>query len=391
MHCILIGVTGPFSRDNAAWSTVTQFITTMDENERQHSVSWISYSTTHDEDGRHVTLLCATTEASVDDVIYANAQVISRELGDRYSCELWASAPAILPLRPVEGYEQFITLALVSDHSSSAPAAAATTIAIPTNTLHHKEEWAVSTMKEWGMLIQTALVTARELIELKHCIDEEITNIEKLIHHHRPDIIIGKDAISFQEIASRGNERFDLLLSPTSNARDFVEHVLLHRISPILERILDGRINETIDFDISVVYSKPNATNQGWHADGDHQKGTKDAGWDAANGWKSRLAEPYAICLFIPLIDLDDDTGYTQFWPASHRYRGLAGFGPVAEIAEATYDGKCSAGDAIWYDYRLMHRGMRNVSQVVRPVLQVLCKKTWYVEKRNYGIDSLRR
>lgn len=403
MHCILIGVTGPPSPSpvNAAWSTVTQFITTVDENERQHSVSWISYSTTHDDDGRHATLLCATTEASVDDVIDATTHVLLRELGNRYSCELWASAPAILPLRPVEGYEQFITLAarhhhddnhplLDSDHSSSTSAAAATTITTPTDTFH-KAEWAVSTMKEWGIFIQTALVTARELIELKQCIYEEITNIEKLIHHHRPDIIIGKDAISFQEISSRGNERFDLLLSPTSKAGDFVEHVLLHRISPILERILDGRINETINFDISVVYSKPNATNQGWHADGDHQKGTNDAGWDAANGWKSRLAEPYAICLFIPLIDLDDDTGYTQFWPASHRYRGLAGFGPVAEIAEATYDGKCGAGDAIWYDYRLMHRGMRNVSQVVRPVLQVLCKKTWYVEKRNYGTDSLRR
>ena len=30
-------------------------------------------------------------------------------------------------------------------------------------------------------------------------------------------------------------------------------------------------------------------------------------------------------------------------------------------------------------------------ARFVRPVLQVLCKKTWYVEKRNYGTDSLRR
>lgn len=377
MHCILIGVTGrPNPDNNSAWNTINQFITAVDanddENERQHSVSWISCSTTHDEEGRPVTLLCGSTDANVDDVVDAIAHVLSRELGDRYSCELWASAPSILPLRPIEGYEPYILSAVSS--------------------ISHNEEWAASTMKEWGIFIQTALITAHEVLELKHCIDDEISTVEKLIQQHRPDIIIGQDVISFQEIASRGNERFDLLLSPTSNARQFVEDVLIHRISPILERILDGRINETINFDISVVYSKPNANNQGWHADGDHQKGTNDAGWDAANGWKHRLAEPYAICLFIPLIDLDDTTGYTQFWPASHQYRGLAGFGPVAEIAEATYDGKCSAGDAIWYDYRLMHRGMRNVSQnVVRPVLQVLFKKTWYVEKRNYGTDSLRR
>ncbi len=389
MHCVLIGVTGPSSPNNAAWNTATQFITTIEaENEQQHSISWISYSTARDEEGRSVTLLCATTEANnVDDIIDSIGRVLSRELGDQYSCELWASAPAILPLRPIEGYEQCIQLSPVpqhdhdkatchQNHSSNHPSAT---------------ESAASTLKEWGIFTQSRLLAAHEVVDLKHSIDQEIVNVEKLIHQHRPDIIIGKDAFSFQEIASRGNERFDLLLSPTSKASQFVEQVLLHRISPILERLLDGRIQETINFDVSVVYSKPNATNQGWHADGDHQKGTNDAGWDATNGWKCRLAEPYAICLFIPLIDLDDITGYTQFWPASHRYRHLAGFGPLAEIAEATYDGKCHAGDAIWYDYRLMHRGMRNVSRVVRPVLQLLVKKTWYAEKRNYGAESLRR
>lgn len=388
MHCILIGVTGPSSSsDDAVWKTVIQFITAVGADERQNSISWVSRSTTCDDEGRSVILLCCTTEAHVnaDDVIDAT----SSGLGDRYSCELWASAPAILPLRPIEGYDSFITLSAApyyhlddnNDRCQHPSDHAATT----TN------EWAASTMKEWGIFTQYTLITAHEVMEMKQNIDEEISIVEKLIQSHSPDIIIGKDVLSFQEIASRGNERFDLLLPTTSRARQFVEQVLLHRISPILERILDGRINETINFDISVVYSKPNAPNQGWHADGDHQKGTNDAGWDATNGWKCRLAEPYAICLFIPLIDLDDDTGYTQFWPSSHQYRGLAGFGPVAEIAEATYDGKCRAGDAIWYDYRLMHRGMKNISNVLRPILQVLFKKTWYVEKRNYGTVSLRR
>ena len=137
-----------------------------------------------------------------------------------------------------------------------------------------------------------------------------------------------------------------------------------------------------------MVYSKPGAPNQGWHADGDHQKGASDAGWDA-DGWKAHLAETYALCLFIPLIDLDGETGYTQFWPASHRNKGLAGFGPVAEITAATWDGKCRAGDAIWYDYRLMHRGMGNTSDAIRPVVQILFKKAWYSERRNYGEESL--
>jgi len=41
-------------------------------------------------------------------------------------------------------------------------------------------------------------------------------------------------------------------------------------------------------------------------------------------------ADPYALCVFVPLIDLDQDVGFTQFWPGSHRYNGLWGFGGAA-------------------------------------------------------------
>ena len=380
MHCILIGVTplsGIDSEDaaSALWNTLTQQVETVDD----FTVNWVAASTSYDEDvGKTAQLFCATTDASVDDVVEETSRAVSVALGDDcHNCELWASAPDILPLRPSAGYDN--NLLIQHDGRNNE---------VPGKI--YCEGWAASTMKEWGMFVQTALIDASEVRQLRICINEEIATIEKLIQLHRPDITIGKDIMSFAEIASRGNERFDLLIRPRSKAYDFVEHTILGRIAPTIERILDGRVNEDVDFDISVVYSKPGAPHQGWHADGDHQRGANDAGWEA-DGWKNRLAEPYAMCLFIPLIDLNDDTGYTQFWPASHRYRGLMGFGPVSEITGATWNGKCEAGDAIWYDYRLMHRGMGNTSEVVRPVLQVLFKKKWYVEERNYGTESLRQ
>ena len=375
MNCILIGVTPPGPED-AVWNTVNKNLTKVDG----FTVDWIANSKTQDDEGVLVDLICAATDAPVDDVVAATSSAVSGDLGDCHTCELWASAPAILPLRPLEGYDKYI---VTHDNKQCYRSSLAPTIETSLG------EWAALTMKEWGVFVQTSLIEAHEVDELRTCIDGEIANIENLISLRRPDLTIGKDVISFQEIASRGNERFDLLLPPTSKARDFVEHALLDRISPLIERLLNGRIGETIDFDIGVVYSKPGAPNQGWHADGDHQKGAKDSGW-GEDGWKVHLAEPYALCLFIPLIDLDGETGYTQFWPSSHRNRGLAGFGPVAEITGAIWDGKCCAGDCIWYDYRLMHRGMCNTSNAVRPVVQVLFKKTWYTEKRNYGTESLR-
>jgi len=242
-------------------------------------------------------------------------------------------------------------------------------------------------MQEWGIFVQPSLIDKDEVKELRDCINNEITNIETLIKLHHPNIKIGQDIISFKEISSRGNERFDLLLQPTTKAADFVNNVLIERVRHILQRILNGKVEEDVDFNVSVVYSKPNASDQGWHADGDHQNGTHDVGLEV-EGWK-HLAQPYALCLFIPLIDLDEDTGYTQFWPGSHVSKRLAGFGQVAEITQSTWNGRCNAGDAIWYDYRLMHRGIRNTSTMLRPVLQILFKKKWYKEKRNYGKDSV--
>lgn len=363
MQCLLIGVSPPCQE---AWQIVNEHLVEHDD----YVINWISNSkATYD--GQPVDLLCAVTEAPiVDDIVTATAHVISDNTSTCHICELWASSPAVLPLRPMEGYDKYITVKKQSNEDNI--------------------ESDVRTMKEWGIYHQTALLDTREVEELKHDINNEITLIEKLISLHRPDITIGKDILTFQEISSRGNNRFDLLLSsPICKVRDFLNCTLLQRISPTIERILNGQLGHTIDFDISVVYSKPGAPNQGWHADGEHQSGATDAGWDTT-GWHTQLAEPYAICLFIPLIDLNDKTGYTQFWPASHRNRGLPGFGSVAEITQSTWDGKCRAGDMVAYDYRLMHRGMANTSNVVRPILQILLKKSWYKEKRNYGIESLR-
>uniref|UniRef100_A0A7S1Y5H0 Phytanoyl-CoA dioxygenase n=1 Tax=Grammatophora oceanica TaxID=210454 RepID=A0A7S1Y5H0_9STRA len=237
------------------------------------------------------------------------------------------------------------------------------------------------------MLLQTRILDADQITELRTKVEFAISNVEALLSSRRPEIAYGKDNFHFREIASRGGERFDLRLLD-ADAKDFVrQHVFGNpRVTSFLSNAL-GSPNE-IDFDTSVVYSRPGARTQGWHADGDHQRGATDAGWET-DGWNARLANAYALCVFIPLIDLDDDVGFTQFWPASHRNRDLMGFGKVAELAQATYDGKCSAGDGIWYDYRLFHRGMPNSSTVVRPVLQVIFKKKWYVEKANYGVEPI--
>lgn len=101
-------------------------------------------------------------------------------------------------------------------------------------------------------------------------------------------------------------------------------------------------------------------------------------------------AAPYALCVFVPLIDLDETVGYTQFWLGTHVTPGLVGFGGAAELLGGTVEAMVEAGSAVVYDYRLMHRGRANRSRdVVRPVLQFVYHVTTYRESKNYGTESL--
>jgi len=313
-------------------------------------VDWISSCHAHDPDANDTVVLVlqvVAAEASTEEILK-----LFQSTFHNVQCEVWASAPAILPLKPATGYP-----------------------------IHHHD----ATMKEWGITTQSQVLNKEALQELRNVVDTEIHQVESAIRQHRPEIVIGQDVFLFREIASRSTQRFDLRLDGTQAVDVVNKHILSQdRIASLLSSILGN----DFDFDVSVVYSRPGASHQGWHADGDFPPGTVDAGWKA-DGWKF-MAEPYAVCLFVPLIDLTLETGFTQFWPGSHRNRDLVGFGKVAELTQSVHDGIGNAGDGIWYDYRLLHRGMpNNTSNVMRPVLQVIFKKKWYVERANYGTEFI--
>jgi ectoine hydroxylase-related dioxygenase (phytanoyl-CoA dioxygenase family) len=114
---------------------------------------------------------------------------------------------------------------------------------------------------------------------------------------------------------------------------------------------------------------------QEWHSDGPPSAPRCDA---------------YGVCVFVPLIDLNETTGCTQFWPGSHVHQHLLGFGPAATVLETAVEAHVTAGCAVLYDYRVLHRGLENTSSHGRrDVLQVVYHKPEYCEKRNYSTVSL--
>lgn len=272
-----------------------------------------------------------------------------------------------------------------------------------------------------GLAVCAEALDSRTVERALLAVNRRIAKAERALRETRPSLNVGADVFAFREMGSRGGERFDLLFpvpgrddvdthnavltpySPYSEDLDrqdeedaaFVRELAMTApwtrtlVEPLLgsndPRSGRSRGAEVWRCDVSVVYSRPGAAHQDWHCDGRHLAGAARADFDGDG-----LAPPYALCVFCPLVDLNADVGFTQFWAGSHRGAELIGFGGAAEVLRGTVDGIVQAGGAVAYDYRTMHRGMANVSAgTTRPVLQFLYAESNYRETKNYGAESL--
>lgn len=205
-----------------------------------------------------------------------------------------------------------------------------------------------------------------------------IATLEDAVKENHPHIRLGESAFGFADFTHRGPERFEALLDPDSSLYGMLRKGLEHQWIDSVSRYLQLEPDH-IRLNISCVYSRPGATDQDWHTDGDHYD------------WHSSTTKPYAVCIFCPLIPLTAETGYTRFWPQSHRYPNLLGLARAADALQATIDGvNLEPGDYILYDYTTWHKGMGNSTQnMERPVLQFLYSANWYKERKNYGTKSV--
>ncbi len=315
---------------------------------------------------------------------------------EQVQVEQWASAPAPLPLSPVDGYS-LCTNSAHLEHPGEEASSQTSSQPIKTTNITCAAADVKGTMQKWGIFRQNKVLTADQVSHLRKLVQSAIHETEGNLAKYRPEINVGKDNFFFKEVASRSYYRFDLRIDPKDGHDSEIGALVDEWVwnQPLVrDRILDmlgTTTPEDIHRNISIVYSKPGANHQGWHADGNHVPGQPDAGWDEL-GYQTRLAGAFAICLFVPLVDLNQEVGFTQFWPGSHRSRDLMGFGKVAELTRSTWDGICNAGDSVWYDYRLMHRGMPNRSEnILRPVVQIIFAKRQHAESAdyNFGTESI--
>jgi len=91
----------------------------------------------------------------------------------------------------------------------------------------------------------------------------------------------------------------------------------------------------------------------------------------------------FAITAVIPLVDITEETGPTRMWPGSH----LVSQEQSQKFIDSDefIDPVVSAGDCILFDYRLLHTGLPNRSELVRPILYNVYYRPWFRDIVNYS------
>jgi len=201
-------------------------------------------------------------------------------------------------------------------------------------------------------------------------------------------------AFSFHEVASRGPGRLDVRYgmdkAPFNNPNVINNPIL----QPVIEQLLGGREGKPCLVYAGLIFSFPHSPDQAWHMDGA----------TLFPECKSWLDLPtYALNIFIPLDDITDEIGPTEFIPESHlSTKAMEVNANLMEwctnqvnVEEWLDYNFCigpllKKGDALIYDYRVCHRGTKNLSDdKTRHMLYLMYARPWFKEHLNFGKEKL--
>ena len=162
-------------------------------------------------------------------------------------------------------------------------------------------------------------------------------------------------------------------LEGSFNSRDYYAPP---KIFPLIEFLLSKRL---IIAALGCVVSLPGSKDQHIHRD---YSNIYDPSFNYP-GVESFIASgpPYAITLGIPLVPITELTGNTRFWLGTHlkKVKGTdPDLGPGMDFV-------ADLGSCYLFDYRILHRGVANKSDVPRPLLYNIYTRPWFRDTVNYS------
>jgi len=184
--------------------------------------------------------------------------------------------------------------------------------------------------------------------QIQKCYAASTEHYDKVMYTVKARSLHHELADGFDVLRERGKGRYDMEL-PQFDTEEYSFLTDLKKAAwmPIIHKILG---EDAILVHKGCFLSLPGSETQVYHQDGVHLH--------------KKIQKPcHAVNVFIPLVDYDMSNGPTQFCLGSH-YLGHENF-----VKEMAYTPLVEAGTPVIFDYRLGHRGLRNYSENIRPVV----------------------
>jgi hypothetical protein len=184
--------------------------------------------------------------------------------------------------------------------------------------------------------------------QISLCYSAILEHYENVMNTVKARALYSELSDGFDVFRERGRGRYDMELPVFDTPQfDFLNSIEKAPWMPIVRQILGE--------DVSLIHkgaflSLPGSEAQVYHQDGVHLNKT--------------IQKPcHAVNVFIPLVDLTEDNGPTEFCLGTH-YLGYEGW--TKDMLETPLP---MAGTPVIFDYRLGHRGMGNSSTDCRPIV----------------------
>lgn len=184
--------------------------------------------------------------------------------------------------------------------------------------------------------------------QIDMCYNAIMDHYEKVMYTVKAKALYSELADGFDVFRERGRGRFDMTLEAFDKPEfSFLTDLTKAAWMPIVKKILGD--------DAALVHkgaflSTPGAETQIYHQDGVHLN-------------KKYQKPCHAINVFIPLVDLHEKNGPTEFCIGTH-YLGFEDYNK--DLIDSPL---APAGCPVIFDYRLGHRGLGNNSRETRPIV----------------------
>ena len=148
------------------------------------------------------------------------------------------------------------------------------------------------------------------------------------------------------------------------------------RVMPILENLLSAHVRIA---SFGSVVAWPGAEAQPIHLDHPPLFDPNE---------QSQVLPPWAVTLVVPLVEVTENMGPTAIWPGTHqspdRLDRLQQLMENPDYSDAEKP-VTKLGDAYMMDYRVIHGGLPNDSDVVRPILYLVYSRPWFRDGFNFS------